>query len=133
MKGISLPIETVVILMLAGIVLVALLLFFMPVFKQTDIVKLEQERAIKCHEYVQTDKDCNNPSGANDDTKKSLENVCKGLKLCSSLDRECLLRCCEGYCPQVACVDLKGECKPVCSSGEKEIPGTCSFGSHCCR
>jgi hypothetical protein len=57
-KGISLPIETVVVIVLAVAVLLAMLYFFGLTQPPIDRIKLEQQRIGLCSSYISADSEC---------------------------------------------------------------------------
>ena len=130
MRGISLPIETTVVIVLAAIVLVALLLFFSGTFSPgAERIKLEQRKVDLCTKYVAQDSTCRISASAD------LQDVCK------KLDTPNARVCCSAYCPAIEtatqCTVAGGTCDDVeCSTttNKNEI-GKCSddtVNPHCC-
>lgn len=135
-KGMSLAIETTVVIALAIIVLVALLLFFAGTFTPaTERIKLEQRKVDLCTKYVRDDSECRSP--ANDDIKKGekgLDETCEKLGLSTNP-----AICCSGYCSRKRCEELDGACQTVAISCDKlpiptkPLDGACpNAGEICC-
>ena len=115
MKGVSLPIETIVILVLAVIVLVALLFFFTGIFgPSSSLVKLKQERSIWCGSYQRSNFDCE--EGEHEDVDENIR--IELARICSRLNQEeggypdckydegdvagheCVKKCCSEFCSE---------------------------------
>ena len=111
MKGVALPIETIVIISLAIIVLVALLMFFTGIFgPSAELVKLKSEQSTWCSSYHQSNPNCDEDGHNNnvgDDIKKALARICTRL---NSLEG--------GY--------------PACIYGEDE-PAGLACAQECCK
>ena len=104
MKGISLSIETIVILILAVIILAALLIFISPIFTETQSgTTNELKRARLCDAYVQEDPKCNGVGSVDSQITTDLKNVCENLGKCDSLSgvsgADCARDCCI-VCPE---------------------------------
>jgi len=117
-KGISLVIETVIVLVLAVIVLSVLLLFFHHFFGpgQT-ILDLEREKNELCIQYIKYDKDCSDSSKVDSSLVGKLVSKCRSLSTkqndkypCCAYDSKvtnsdldevtaCISQCCELVCP----------------------------------
>lgn len=109
MKGIGLPIETIIILVLAVLVLGVLLWFFATSSSPAiDLVKLKQEQATWCASYQQSNNRCDDAgdSSVDQDIKDHLVDVCSklnakegGYSHCSgTFSNECAKECCRMYC-----------------------------------
>ena len=112
-KGMSLPVETVIVLVLAIIVLAALLFFFTGTFTPgADRVRLEQRKVDLCTKYVAADSQCKNPATAEIRTgADGLDETCKKLGLSTVAGA-----CCSTYCPNAVrtraeCVAAGGGCQ----------------------
>lgn len=108
-KGISLPIETTIVIVLAVIVLVALLFFFSgSVNPGIDRIKLEGQKATLCSDYVSVDKECESASkvfsvrGAKILTDLGDLGKKLGYSQCTtpSATAECVKQVCTSFCPQ---------------------------------
>jgi hypothetical protein len=104
MKGVSLAMETIVVIVIAVLVLVALIAFFLGVFpgaeSQTQLVARQTNL---CGIYIHDDPDCNSPSDVtNYEVKKELAEVCSELGYpCtenSLADAVCVSHCCKTFC-----------------------------------
>ena len=134
-KGISLPVETVIVIVLAIIVLAALLLFFTGTFTPgSDKIKLEQRKVDLCSNYVAADSECRLPP-PDTKLKTDLEKVCGDLGLPTNA-----AACCSTYCGSVKCEDQgdKYGCVKLddCRNVHKGSPtkGICSNSNHiCCK
>ncbi len=111
MRGISLPIETTIVLILAAIVLVALLFFFSGTFNPSvERIKLEQQKVNLCTEYVSVDSECSDKGVGKVYTVKGskilvdLADLGKklGYSKCDTpgATAECVQQICTTYCPQ---------------------------------
>ena len=109
MKGISLPLETVVLLILAAIVLAALLGFFLGVFtpgkSEADLVRRQLEM---CQQIASKDRTCNpaNPEVAELIGTMKKENVCRPDRAACRFDQKdgdksCINNCCQAFCPRI--------------------------------
>ena len=118
MKGVTLPIETIVILALAIIVLGVLLFFFTTTSSPAiDLVKLKQEQSIFCSSYQQQNPDCDEerheeivtdfPGADQPELFVKLAGVCSKLNIAEGgypactgqkLDYPCVIECCKMYC-----------------------------------
>jgi len=105
-KGVSLSLETIVVLILAVLVLTVLLFFFSSQFypAQTKIEQLNKQRDL-CWQYVNNDPKCEGKGTGN--TKEpvttivGLREVCKelGYKKCeTSYSLVCVQECCAIFC-----------------------------------
>ena len=106
MKGVSLSIETIVILILAVIVLAAMLIFFSGTTNPaTDTLRATRIQTESCGAYVRKDPDCTD-IGINDvppDVKQHIADACKtleGYPECDtgSQDINCIRSCCKTFC-----------------------------------
>ena len=95
-KGVSLSIETIVILILAVIVLAALLIFVSPVFNESQsTIGNELKRTRLCDAYVQDDPKCNGAGGVDAQIINDLKETCGNLGKCSGLNgADCAKDCC---------------------------------------
>jgi hypothetical protein len=112
-KGVALPIETIVILVLAAIVLGALLAFFLGIFTpgtaQTNIV---QKQLDLCRQYVRYDSYCNAIEDVGDDIGKAgdiyrniTDQLCgkptnSPICRCEKTQSENVKECCPMFCPK---------------------------------
>ena len=96
MKGVSLSIETIVILILAVIVLGALLIFVSPVFNEGQSrTSNELKRTRLCDAYVQDDPKCDGDQDVDAQIMQDLEETCRNLGKCESLSgKDCARDCC---------------------------------------
>ncbi len=106
MKGISLAIETVVILIIA-IVILGILTYFLigQSLPGLDKIKMQQDAAALCASYVQIDTDCSGTSTEINkfSDKTAFAKLCKDLghASCSGiLNEACLKQCCSTLCPK---------------------------------
>ena len=107
-KGMSLPIETVIILVLAAIVLAALLAFFLGVFNPgNQRVKTLGDLQSACFRYVSLDPDCD-PAAANLETSEVYTAIStiagtddgKNFGCTSGGSKASIVAsCCRVYCP----------------------------------
>ncbi|MBI5133612.1 MAG: hypothetical protein HZA83_02765 [Thaumarchaeota archaeon] len=123
MKGISLSIETIIILVLAITVLTVLLMFFTSTEAPVENkIKLLNEQRELCYKYVETDQKCAGKDGKNEAPVTGVNvnlNIDKLLDTCNKLetqkcgkkgdtlsdDREkltCIQNCCRMYCGFIA-------------------------------
>jgi hypothetical protein len=119
MKGIGLPIETIVILVLAVLVLGVLLWFFTTSSSPAiQLVKLKQDQATWCASYQQSNPKCDEEgdSGVDEDIKDNLVDICSklnakeggygsctvGLDPDASNANSCFTQCCRMYCGEPA-------------------------------
>jgi len=132
-KGMSLPVETVIVLVLAIIVLAALLLFFTGTFTPgADRIKLQQRQTDLCTTYVAADSECRKPPS--ETLTKDFNEVCGKLGLSTNP-----ALCCSTYCSRKRCEDINGACQTVASSCDKlpiprkSLDGVCTnAGEICC-
>lgn len=96
MKGMSLSIETIIILILAVIVLAALLIFASPVFTDAQSgTTNEIKRARLCDAYVQDDPKCDGGRDVDAQITIDLKEVCENLGKCQGLSGfDCAKDCC---------------------------------------
>jgi hypothetical protein len=142
MKGMSLAIETIIVMILASIVLVALLFFFTGTFTPgADRATAEMTRATGCQDYMKVEPECKE---LGDFTGKAkLVEACKKLSY-SGPDLVVIQSCCAMYCGKAAtastiaqtCTQAGGTCIPtsgwhLCTTGS--LSGTCPSGEACCR
>src|SRR3989344_2602439 len=102
MKGVSLSIETIVILILAMIVHASLLIFVSPVFNEGQSrTSNELKRTRLCDAYVQDDPKCDGTGARDVDAQivQDLEETCRNLGKCESLNRDDCARDCCIICP----------------------------------
>jgi hypothetical protein len=109
MKGVTLPIETIVVLVLAVIVLGVLLWFFATSSTPgIQLTKLKQEQSIWCSSYQQNNHDCdeNDDDDVGDDIKNKLADICYklnqaegGYSSCGgTFSNACAKECCSMFC-----------------------------------
>ncbi len=111
MKGISLAIETIIVVILAVTVLTVLLYFFRSTQGPVeDTLKLIQKQTNACSAYTSFDSRCSDISKVqNQDVLKNIADACKGLNrqrgdypACagqSTADIQCVKQCCKTFCP----------------------------------
>ena len=109
MKGVSLAIETIIILILAVSVLTVLLFFLRSqVGPAQDTATLLREQTSACSAYVGADPACTDATDATQESRTKLATACKGLyrqggsySACSggSPTPECIKACCRSFCP----------------------------------
>ena len=95
-KGISLSIETTIVIILAIIVLVVLLGFLFNVVPPAQIQLQAQATVTRlCGNYIREHPKCNVA-----DVDQELADACKilGHKACSSLGEACITACCRDFC-----------------------------------
>lgn len=103
MKGISMPIETVVTIVIAVIVLTVIVLFFSGQFNPSaGNINAQQRQATNCGVLVrETNGKCDrlsSDSSINDNIKQACMDL-KGYPKCQSgTMEECLKDCCKTYC-----------------------------------
>ena len=106
MKGISLSIETVIVMIIAAVVLAVLVLYFKgTVFQGKSQIDAEGERAKACADYMKLDKNCDGKaddsasSGLLDPARKRIVEICNQLNYpeCKPNDNSgCIHKCCIG-------------------------------------
>lgn len=128
-KGMSLAIETVILIILAVLVLAVLIFFFMNFFGggESEIAR-ENKKRDNCLAYARTNPKCVSAlnSRVSSSVRTALEDVCKKMSFseCENtpLGIPCVRQCCKEYCSGGAnrCKeDLGGSnCGKSCSSGE---------------
>jgi hypothetical protein len=134
MKGMSLPTETVVIFIIAGVVLVALLMFFASIWQPgSEVIKAHQARAQLCPALVNSNPECTDASGLTQQETNDLTNACKtigGYSACNEAGGVgCLKQCCTGWCPQPKCEEIFGTC--TVNSCDQNIIFTVSVAGDC--
>ena len=113
MKGVALPIETIIIISLAVIVLVALLFFFTGIFPPgAELVKLKQDQSIWCSSYHQNNPDCDEDVVVDTTIQDKIADICYklntkegGYDKCEDPDvfvYECAIQCCRMFCGEPA-------------------------------
>ena len=107
MKGMSLAIETVIVIILACIVLVALLFFFTGTFiPGSERAKAEMDRANYCQQYANFDSKCSDIKDGTKYIRQNLTETCPKLGYpCTDSGIngiECFQKCCEMYCGKTA-------------------------------
>ncbi len=147
-KGVSLSVETVIVLILAAAVLVALLFFFTDIFtKGKGDVSLFNQQREKCSAYVRANLKCDqktheDSTRVTEAIKKELLDVCKkmpGYALCTgtSLTIQCVQQCCSGYCATAlkSCAELNGQCAASCQADRRISEGdwSCTSPQVCCK
>ena len=146
MKGISLPINTVIIIALAVVVLVALFLFFTGGFvPPKDDVLFRTEQTQLCTQHANDDPGCTD--GTSMDSR--LVTVCSqlGFSSCTSASDACLQSCCRSVCSGISsgsgggtptvedCAELGGECENACPEANTLSPsgsGACDPAVQVC-
>ncbi|MBI5347104.1 MAG: hypothetical protein HZB66_00660 [Candidatus Aenigmarchaeota archaeon] len=112
MKGFTLAVDTVVIIVVAGVVLLVILAFFKGSGSQgASQANLQQERTTICREYVQMDLNCDgtaddsSAAGKLKETRKKVVDICAKLGGYASCDDEkkgvvsgCVHDCCGFLC-----------------------------------
>lgn len=136
-KGVTLPIETVVVLLIAAIVLIALLVFFgLQWGGGTEKIELIRQQSDLCNRYVASDTECEDPYNVGAITTP-LQDVCTKLdySICKAGGerKPCILQCCLN-CPQKSCEeDWSGSCKEnKCTENEVQTSGECTGLKVCC-
>ncbi len=137
-KGMSLAIETTVVIVIAIIVLVALLMFFSGSWGQgVDQIRLQQQKVELCSKYVSQDTECKGTSLGTAIKKDDFDKMCKGLGLPTNPQV-----CCAAYCPQGVKCELQitakeqYRCTPTgCTeAGDQKADGVCeTLGTICCK
>jgi hypothetical protein len=145
MKGMALPMETIVILVLAIIVFAAVLAFFLGIFPgASNEVRLEADRNRLCGRYATTYPDCDNLGEESEGLREELAGVCAelGYSYCykgSPAGISCVIQCCSVYCQGNLCEDEGGECyygpcKDVGGGTFEPVGGVCpSERPYCCK
>ncbi len=128
-KGMSLTIETMIVIILAVLVLAVLVFFFMNFFGggESEVARQVKQKD-NCLAYARTNPKCSNTlnSRVSSTVKTALEDVCKKMSFpeCENppLNIPCVRQCCKEYCSGGAnrCrEDLGGSsCGTSCSAGE---------------
>lgn len=101
-KGTSLPINTVIIFILAALVLaVSLMILFDRGLGSLGLVDDKMNTLELCNKYVKQDPTCQNPNSVDKDLGTNLTIACSeaGHSSCQSLSLECLQNCCSVACP----------------------------------
>ncbi|MEM7813769.1 MAG: hypothetical protein QW548_02620 [Candidatus Aenigmatarchaeota archaeon] len=111
MKGISLPLETVVLLILAAIVLAALLGFFLGTFTPAQSeADLSRKQFLICQEIASKDPTCNpnNPVVTALVERMKNEKICRADRPACRLEpgqdqiKSCINNCCQAFCPRIS-------------------------------
>lgn len=138
-KGISLPIETVIVLVIAAVVLVALLYFFGSTFNPSvDRIRLQQQQVDLCTKYVSQDSECRKAAPTENDLKKNLDDTCTKLGLSTNPGACCSAFCPKGIRTRAECTAAGGGCQisPCTANTENtKVLGTCSDAGgevNCC-
>lgn len=118
MKGVSLPIETIIILALAIIVLGVLIWFFTTSSTPAiELTKLKQDQSIWCSSYQQNNPDCDDTKHREMAADQNSNIIPKIVEICSNLNSKeggysscttsnlrpedanpCIKQCCRMYC-----------------------------------
>ena len=104
MKGISLSIETIVVIVLAVIVLTALLAFFLGIWNpNANEAQLQADKTRLCGRYSSLYPDCDNIGTDSEDLRRNISSVCSrlGFSSCfggSPASISCIEQCCYIYC-----------------------------------
>ena len=148
MKGISLPINTMVIIIMAFLVLAVLLFFFTSTSTPAlEIVQLKQEQSTLCFSYKQANPDCDTEGDSkvsNTELRNSIADTCnklnqheKNYPSCTSASTQCMLECCCGGGAEDCKEALGGTCVGLpCSKMDLEsVDGYCPDPNYpyCCK
>ncbi len=153
MKGISLAIDTTIIIILAVVVLAVLIgIFFLVAGPTGDTFKAELTRNSNCNAYRNVDAECNSQkkyeefkgNSNNENLLKELNKACNTLKKpsCSASDTPAGLQCIKACCigcggAEKKCEDLGGicafsSCDKLQPTPGKPLNGQCPEGRTCC-
>lgn len=104
MKGISLPAESIIVIVLAIVVLVSLLVFFTDVFNEgRGSVYWTAKQSKSCTEYIKTDPHCNDWASVEESIRSEIGEACfnLGYSGCSetiAAQDDCVQACCKQFC-----------------------------------